>query len=81
MTYSSTNGSTNGHSTTTTIRTDPEDRIKELIDDPGLIATITQIAAQQRREFLPQVLCLIEKGIEAHPDTTTFPKVSSRSQP
>ncbi len=70
MTYSS----TNGHSTTTTIRTDPEDRIKELIDDPGLITTITQIAAQQRREFLPQVLCLIEKGIKAHSGTTTFPQ-------
>lgn len=36
------------------------------VDEPDLIASITQIAQQQRRGFVPQVVCLLEAGIKAH---------------
>ncbi len=61
----------NGRSSTT-IHEEPEPKDletlfkEELVDEPDIIASITQIAQQQRRGFLPQVVCLLEDGIKAH---------------
>ena len=61
MTYS-----TNGRNSATTICVEStlEERIKALIGDPEMIDQIDQIAKRQRRDFLPQVLCLIEAGLK-----------------
>lgn len=46
---------------------DLEKLFKErLVDEPKLIESITQIAKQQRRGFIPQVVCLLEAGIKAY---------------
>ncbi len=71
--------SENGHSSTTiheeyeseseSKSADLEKLFKEeLVDEPDLIASITQIAQQQRRGFVSQVVCLLEAGIKAYLD-------------
>lgn len=69
--------SENGHSSTTiheeyeseSESADLEKLFKEeLVAEPDLIASITQIAQQQRRGFVSQVVCLLEAGIKAYLD-------------